>query len=288
MRQIIFNLFFISILFSVNAQERKKIDFKYFQDITKYDTLAFYILSDRAIINFDYSDNYLGAIDKNFNVELKRNLRFKVNSFRKLSDDKLIIFKLRDSVSYENIKFSKIKIYNIKEGKVIKKIIKPKSIFINNDNYKYMIDLKKIGMSEGSIIDINYYIKDLDKNVQSWKFQHPYFTLSASFQVLIPEIYTYDLLKSGQNKIHIEHDIHSLKGVFIGYFMPNVTLKYKLVTPTYYKIVKKRGVDVSKAKKIYCKYTIHQFNVNNIFPDTSGVTNAYIEFKLRNVGSILF
>jgi len=290
MKNNLISIIFVCLVFLGNAQETKitRIDPEYFQNLAKYDTLDFYIVSDKAQIYFDYSDRYLGAVDENFDLGLKRNLRFKVNSLSKLTDNKLIIFKLRDSISYDHIKFDKIKIYSLDQGIVVKNTVKPKSIYIYREAYTYIVDLKKIGASPGCIIEISYFIKDLDRQILSWKFDPKYFTLIASFEAVIPEIYNYDEKKIGDVEINFDHKTYTIQGDFLGYYMPKETLKYKLVTPTYYKLVKQKGRDVSDAKKVYCKNVIHYFEINKMYPNNHGVPNGQIIFNLRTIGSILF
>lgn len=274
----------LALFFTIQgkSQEKKNLkpDSKLFEYISQFDNHNEFIINDDTDLTFKYSEKYLGASDGNFNLTLSRHIQIKINKVDLIQDKKLFIYTNNDSIT--NIRFKKIKVYNKKGNKIKIKKSQPTPNLISQDQDKITIDLKKLQISDNSILEIKYTVSELQKKAQIFKFKYQYFTINSNLNISIPEIYKYEIAENDTNNIIFEHKVNEQKGSFIGYYMPDTNLQNKLVTKTYYKIVKERGENVSNAKSIYCKHINHHYTIKK-----NSVNNSSIELKLINIKPII-
>lgn len=287
MKYFFFILFMYFLLLDGNAQEKtRKPDIKSFEDSKDYDSLDILIISDKTDLSFIYSDSYLGAVDESFKLELSRHIRFKINDTNSIFKNGLNFF-YNDSISKPN--FKKIDVYTMKNGKVVKKDFELNPSLVKNDNSNITIDLSSLEIPNNCILYIKYSARELTKTKQILKLKYPYFIIASSLNISIPEIYFYEIIKHDKDSLIDKYSSNTVMGIFIGYHMPEVNLENKLVGPAYYKILKNRGEDVSKAEKIYCKYIKHHYYSENVIPNAnSKENNTYIELRLKSINPILY
>jgi hypothetical protein len=286
-------LFSISLLLGTTKSYSQqlgtdKIESKYFENLARFDTCDVVILADDIRLNFIYRDIYLGAVDESFRAELTRQVRIKVNRINSLSREQLIIAKIADSISMDEIKITDLSIYKYKNGKVLKDKVKTKSSGISLVNGIISLNLSTLEISDGAIVNFGYELRDVLKKTQRWNILFPYYAASTSFEVYVPEIYVYRQETVNPNNLAIDYTKKKSEGILIGYYAPHVNLKHKLITSTYYSLMKDKDADVNKATKVYCGYTTHKFGAQNVFPVAVGDSSAYIDFKLVTVNPILY
>jgi hypothetical protein len=273
-----------------NQSEDIKVDAEYFKVLAKYDTSNIYIIADNGKLYYNYSSSYLGANDVNFKLEYTRQIRIKVNNLSSVQK-KISLCTVNDSISLNDIRITKIVNYNLMDNKVEKAKINTKSIKIFRNGNDLMLDFDNLPLKDNCIIDIEFSIQNLTKTKHDWNFQHPYYTIASTLEMSVPEIYVYSYEESDSINFKIDHSYSMSQGVFLGYYLPNTNLHYKLVTPTYYKIMKekKREEEIEGAKKIYCKYTNHSFRIQNLSSNINAINSkASIRFKVLIVNPIIF
>lgn len=244
----------------------KKIDSRYFESNESIDTCEIYYAFDLGKLDFKYTDTYLGAIDKNFNLNLTRHIRIKINKLSALSDNKLTICNLGLDISQEELNFGKVKAYTYSNGKVSKSKLTTKLLSFEYKDGVLTLDLEKTSINQNTILDIKFSISHLDKKHQTWKFCQFYPVLKSILEINTPEVYYYDKKLYNPNSIETTTDSKKQTGVLLGYNVPEVELERKLVTTTYYKYLKEKGYN-KNADKVYCSYSEQYYEVNNLYPD---------------------
>jgi hypothetical protein len=281
-KHFLFSLALLAYTTSGYPQElgTAKIDAAYFEKLRRLDTCKVFIVADDERRNFVFRDVYLGAVDGNFRVELTRQIRVKVNQANSLSDKKLTIAHVDDTISLEDITVKDFTIYQYKGAKVSKDKVKSPRLSVTNG--AIVLDLNSAGISDNTIVNFRYQIQNVTKEFQRWSVRHPYYSASASFEVYVPEIYIYHQETVNPDNLKIDYATKKFQGVIVGYYAPQNTLTNKLITPTYYNRMKDRDPDVNKATTVYCGYITHRFDVRDVF--SAGV--AHVDLKLMTINPI--
>jgi hypothetical protein len=99
----------------------------------------------------------------------------------------------------EKLESLKASTYNLENGKVVETVLDSKSIFTDKLN-KHFIEKKFTfpAVKEGSIIEFKYIlVSDFIENFHSWEFQGHYPRIWSEYEVVIPELLQYVVLKQG-------------------------------------------------------------------------------------------
>lgn len=106
--------------------------------------------------------------------------------------------------------------YNLMDGKIVATKLNKDGIIKEKFDKRYIV--KKFTMAdikEGSIIEYKYTIKSQDDRLNSWYFQDDCPTLWSEYQVTIPPMYNYVVVKKGEYKKLLTVD--SAKSFFKSY-----------------------------------------------------------------------
>jgi hypothetical protein len=162
-----------------------------------------------AIVLYDACKaKYYGDNKGGFNIEYTYHRRIRLlnkNAFDQLATINIYLYK--GSGSFED-KMSKINAatYNFENGLVKKSNVEKSAIF--KDKVSKTFQVQKFtfpNLSEGCIIEYTYtIISPFERNLRAHQFQENYPVLWSQYDVTIPALYEYVIIKTGQHPYTIE------------------------------------------------------------------------------------
>ncbi len=199
-------LIFLSFLFhlSLSAQNIKNekfgvINVKDFNPKTSFiaDDPAAIILSDVGLSEFH------GNTNGNFTIFFKHHKKILI---RKKSAFDRATFSIKlyrgDITTEEKLEDVEAAIYNLIDGKIVTTKLNNDGILKEKyDKYYFTKKFTLPEVKEGSIIEIRYTFKtQFESHLTAWSFQDEYPTLWSEYQVTIPPMHNYVVVKKGDYK----------------------------------------------------------------------------------------
>lgn len=169
-----------------------------------------------------------------FTLIFKRHKRIKILNKNGYDAATMSIGLYKDGDAAEQLNDLKAVTYNLENGKVVETKLDSKSLF--EDKVSKNLLVKKFtypGVKEGSIVECTYTIKsDFLFNLQPWEFQGEYPCLWSEYQINIPSIFNYIILKQGNlnyyiNQQDIKNAVYNINDESKN--LPNVPAKYYVV-----------------------------------------------------------
>ena len=202
--------------FAQNAKNEKfgiiKIeDFSPKLETTNEDALAI-VLSDIGSSEFvgNNSGSFTVVFKQHKKILIKKKAAFEAASFS-------VNLYQGNSETEEILEKVEAATYNLEQGKIV--VTKLNKDNVIKEKYNRFYDTKKFTMpdvKEGCIIEYSYVLKSqFDKHIHPWDFQNKYPTLWSEFQVTIPPIYNYVVVKKGNFNEHLVTD--TIKNIFKAY-----------------------------------------------------------------------
>ena len=254
-------LFFSLPNYGQERYKRTKPDQDYFQKLEQYNDHDVLVIEDFTTISNQYNKEMFGATDKSFTMSATRNIRVRLNNVA-ASGKQLKIWLTLGGVSANDLVFDNLNVYSYKNGKIKKTTVKQRSVQIAVENDYVLLDLTSTGIQDGSIVDIAYSVNKIAKDGYKWMVKTAYFTLSATFLSIIPQIYSFDINLLGQ--ADLKELKKSTKGVLLGYRVPDPEQETMLIKPKMYQQMQDRGEGIRDVEEVFCKNFYRQFSVKEV------------------------
>lgn len=195
---IFLSFFYVTTLYAQNIRNEKfgeisLEDFNPKSSVIDKDAAAI-VLSD--VGNTDFEGNNNG----DFSVVYKRHKKILIKKHSAFDEATLKIYLWQFSSSAEErLEDLEAATYNIVDGKVVQTKLAKKDII--KENFSKNILLNKFTLPElheNCIIEYKYTTRSpFDNRLPSWNFQDEYPTLWSEYQVTIPPMYSYAIIKKG-------------------------------------------------------------------------------------------
>ena len=152
------------------------------------------VLNDIGVVEFKYYNS-----KSRFEYTFTRRTRIKILNSNQKDQANQEIYLYYDKENGEGLGKIKASTYNVVNGKLVEKEMGKDAIYNEKFNNKFKIVRFTLPNVEvGSIIDFEYVISSPYINsLPSWKFQREIPTLKSTFNVEIPEYYTYRIISKG-------------------------------------------------------------------------------------------
>ncbi len=217
--KIIYFIFFISGLCSVNAQDsnedkRPEIKEYEFKEISKAELQQKYhpkdsvapaaIIYEKGDVDFDYIRGW------KYNLEVTRRIKIYSKEGYEYANIKIPYFSPSSSDYKEKVTKVKARTYNLKDGKVVDERVRRRDVIdeerSENTN---IVKFTFPKVEPGSVIEYTYTLTSPNiARLNDWEFQHEIPTDQSVYELSVPERFGYSERSNGYQKVYKKESSH--------------------------------------------------------------------------------